>query len=267
MNTPSTPSVIVPLDGSERAERALGPAVQLADRMEASLLLMSASSEPETVKEVERYLDDQVHRLDREAHSLLVLDRTAPDAILVAADGALVCMTTHGRGGVMHAALGSVAEEVVRGAAGPVVLVGPRCRPDWELPNAPALVAGFDCSACARAGLRAAGDLALVLGGHVRVIEVLPRPDVVNKSWFTKGDIDALEEAVAELRATGVPADYEIIDGFDAADSLLDAATRLDASLIAVGTHGRQGIARIVLGSVTTRIVRSASAPVMVACG
>lgn len=109
--------------------------------------------------------------------------------------------------------------------------------------------------------------ISLVLGGHVRVIEVLPRPDVVNKSWFTKGDIDTLEEAVAELRTTGVPADYEIIDGFDAADSLLDAATRFDASLIAVGTHGRQGIARIVLGSVTTRIVRSASAPVMVACG
>jgi len=71
---------------------------------------------------------------------------------------------------------------------------------------------------------------------------------------------------LADRMEASLLADYEIIDGFDAADSLLDAATRFDASLIAVGTHGRQGIARIVLGSVTTRIVRSASVPVMVAC-
>jgi nucleotide-binding universal stress UspA family protein len=267
MNSPSIPSVIVPLDGSELAERALGPAVQLADRMGSMLVLMSASPEPERVKEVQQYLDDRVRALDGEARPLLVLDRTAPDAILVAADGALVCMTTHGRGAVMRAALGSVAEEVVREAVGPVVLVGPHCERSWVLDDAPELIAGFDCSDCARAGVRAAGDLALALGGHVHVIEVLPRPEVVGKSWFTKGDIDALELSVAELRATGVPANYEIVDGFDAASSLLDAAPRLDASLLALGTHGRQGVARVVLGSVTARVVRSASVPVMVACG
>jgi nucleotide-binding universal stress UspA family protein len=265
---PSTPSVIVPLDGSEQAERALGPAVQLADRMEASLLLMSASPDPHAVKEVEEYLDDRVCRLEREARPMLVLDRAAPAAILVAANepGALVCMTTHGRGGVLRAALGSVAEAVVRGAAGPVVLVGPHCRPDWELPDVPELIAGFDSSECARAGVRAAGDLALALGGRVRVLEVAPRPDLVGKSYFTLDDIDGLDEAVGELRATGVHADYEIIEGIDEADSLLDAAVRSGASLVSLGTHGRQGIARIVLGSVTTRIVHSASVPVMVAC-
>jgi nucleotide-binding universal stress UspA family protein len=266
MSAPLTPSVIVPLDGSERAERALAPAVHLADRMDAMLLVMRASPEPETVREVEQYLDDQVRRLAREARPLLVLDRTAPDAILVAADGALVCMTTHGRGAVMRAALGSVAEEVVRCARGPIVLVGPHCRPDWDLPDDPKVIAGFDCSDCARAGLRASGDLALALGGHVRVMEVTPRPQVVGKSWFTKGDIDALEEAVAELHASGVRANYDVVEGFDAAASLLDAATRLDASLLALGTHGRKGFARVVLGSVTARIVRSASVPVMVAC-
>jgi nucleotide-binding universal stress UspA family protein len=267
MNSPSTPSVIVPLDGSELAERALGPAVQLADRMDSSLVLVSASPDPERVKEVEEYLDDQVRRLERKARPLLVLDRTAPDAILVAADGALVCMTTHGRGAVMQAALGSVAGEVVRRAPGPVVLVGPHCERSWALRDTPEVIAGFDCSNGAQAGVRAAGDLALALGGHVQIIEVLPRPDVVGKSWFTKGDIDALERAVAELRATGVPANYEIVDGFDAASSLLDVATRFDASLLALGTRGRQGIARVVLGSVTTRVVRSASVPVMVVCG
>jgi nucleotide-binding universal stress UspA family protein len=265
---PPTSSVIVPLDGSERAERALGPAVQLADRMEASLVLMSASPEPHAVKAVEEYLDERVCRLQREAHPILVLDRAAPDAILVVANepGALVCMTTHGRTGVLRAALGSVAEAVVRGARGPVVLVGPHCRPDWELPEVPELIAGFDNSDCARAGVRAAGDLALALNGRVRVLEVASRPDLVGKSYFTLDDIDALNEAVGELRATGVHVDYEIIEGVDEADSLLDAAVRSSASLISLGTHGRQGIARIVLGSVTARIVRSTSVPVMVAC-
>ena len=84
---------------------------------------------------------------------------------------------------------------------------------------------------------------------------------------FTVEHVDALEDAVRELRVTGVEADYEVVDGIDAADTLIAEALRTDADLLALGTHGWQGIARVALGSVTTRVVRHATVPVLVASG
>ena len=126
MTTPHVQTVLVPLDGSERAEQALRPAVQLAERLDAELVLMTTQWEATRVETVQRYLDVHIALLERDARPLVVLDREAPEAILLAArdSGALVCMTTHGRSGMASAALGSVAEAVVRGSNGPVVLIG-----------------------------------------------------------------------------------------------------------------------------------------------
>ena len=65
---------------------------------------------------------------------------------------------------------------------------------------------------------------------------------------------------------TGVEAQYEVLDGVDEADSLIAEAARTDAALLALGTHGRRGIARVALGSVSSRVVRHATIPVLVAC-
>jgi nucleotide-binding universal stress UspA family protein len=268
VSTPGVRTVLVPLDGSERAEQALRPAMQLAGRLDAELVLMTTQWEAAGLETVGRYLDVHIALLERDARPLVVLDREAPEAILVAArePGVLVCMTTHGRGGVASAVLGSVAEAVVRGSNGPVVLMGPWMRPDWVLPASPTLLAGFDGSAPACAGVRAAGDLAAALGARVRVVEMARLPDVVHVARFRGGHVDALEEAVSELRVTGVEAGYEVLDGVDEADTLIAEAARTDAALVALGTHGRQGIARVALGSVTTRVVRHATVPVLVAC-
>ena len=268
MSTPGIQTVLVPLDGSERAEAALRPAVQLAERMDADLVLVTTAWEGTRIETVRRYLDVHIALLERDAEPLVVLDQEAPDAILTAArePGALVCMTTHGRGGVMSAVLGSVAEAVVRGANGPVVLMGPWMGSDWVLPALPTVLAGFDGSAPACAGVRAAGDLAAALGARVRVVEIAQLPDIVHVSRFRAGHVDELEEAVGELRVTGVEAAYEVLDGVDEADTLIAEAARSDAALLALGTHGRQGLARIALGSVTSRVVRHATLPVLVAC-
>lgn len=268
MTTPHVQTVLVPLDGSERAEQALRPAVQLAERLDADLVLMTTQWEATRVEAVRRYLDVHIALLERDARPLVVLDREAPEAILLRAHepGVLVCMTTHGRSGMASAVLGSVAEAVVRGSNGPVVLMGPWMRPDWVLPASPTLLAGFDGSAPGCVGVRAAGDLAAALGARVRVVEIARLPDVVHVARFRGGHVDALEEAVSELRVTGVEAEYEVLDGVDEADALIAEAARTDAALLALGTHGRHGVARVALGSVTTRVVRHASVPVLVAC-
>jgi len=264
---PTRPALIVPLDGSTQAELALAPASQLADRLDAELVLVTAA-EASHAERCDTYLDGQRGSVDRHARSLVVVDRNPADAIETCSreGDALVCMTTHGRGALTASVLGSVAETVVRRAKSPVVLVGPRCRGDWQLGPAPVLVAGFDGSDRSRAGVRAAGDFATALGGRVRVVEMFHRPDVVAVSRFNVDGVDVLEDAVGELRVTGVDADYEVVDGLDPADVLIEIAIRDEASLVAVATHGRHGVARVALGSVTTRLVRYSPVPVLVVC-
>jgi len=71
--------------------------------------------------------------------------------------------------------------------------------------------------------------------------------------------VSAVAEAAADA---GVEADTAVVEGA-VHRSILDYADEADADLIVMGTHGRQGIDRYLLGSVTERIVRSSSLPVL----
>ncbi len=260
-------TVYVPLDGSDRAEAALGPAAAIAARAHAALVLLSAHWPDEGSDAARDYLDARAASLDQSARTWLVLEREPAAAILVAAKSpdALVCMATHGRGGLRATVLGSVAEEVVRTSPTPVVLVGPDLEAGWELGDAPVVLAGLDGSTASRAVARAAGDLAVSIGARVRVVEVLRPRDVVAVGDFPGGHLDMLEDVVRELSTGGVPAEYEMIDGFEPADALVHAATDRRVAFIALAGHGRSGLARTALGSVSMRVVRHARCPVFVA--
>lgn len=73
-----------------------------------------------------------------------------------------------------------------------------------------------------------------------------------------------LAELVAEVKAQGLKAEEHLIDGF-ADTALRDAAEALDADLVVIGTHGRTGLKRILLGSVAERVVRLCRRHVLVA--
>lgn len=73
-------------------------------------------------------------------------------------------------------------------------------------------------------------------------------------------DFDRFLQPVA---ATGVPLTSEIATG-SPAKSILDAAHQLPASLIVMGTHGASGVERLMLGSVTEKVLRKAPCPVLI---
>src|SRR5512140_3335238 len=93
-------TIVVPLDGSELAERAVRVAVPLADRLDADLVLASATSDDERARR--DYLRQVAvvageERLD----TVVIPDADASDAITAAVrdrPDAMLCMTTHGRG-------------------------------------------------------------------------------------------------------------------------------------------------------------------------
>lgn len=75
-----------------------------------------------------------------------------------------------------------------------------------------------------------------------------------------------LEDALEVAKAAGVTADTELFDNFGErlAEVVADAATRFNADLIVVGTHGRRGLGRMMLGSGAEQIIRLAPVPVLV---
>lgn len=88
--------------------------------------------------------------------------------------------------------------------------------------------------------------------------------DIVDS--LRKGGEQILKDALEIAHAAGVPADTEIHDSFGErlAESVVDSAESFDADLVVVGTHGRRGMGRLLLGSGAEQIVRLAPTPVLV---
>ena len=135
--------VVVPLDGSELAEAALPYGAALARHFGVPLALFRAvpgpkvaglSYVPDTIDASHRasvYLKEHLERLrgdGLEVTESVVADRGPAHAILSQAAGDLVVMSTHGRTGVDRALFGSVADKVIRGATGAVLVIPPHTK-------------------------------------------------------------------------------------------------------------------------------------------
>lgn len=261
--------VVVPLDGSQLAARSLVPARTLAERTGACLLLMTTHWDGE-VDEPRDHLEKQAADLGFErVETKVVRDRLAGAAILAEANerGAVVCMATHGRGGLGRTVLGSVAEEVLRHSTRPLLLVGPALEPGaWQFQHwfvDTGLLVAIDGSRASEAIVPVAAEWCSVLGLQPWVVQVAPDPDPgleAERGIETGG----VRRAAESLAFAGLDPQWEVLHGDDVATSLLDFATHLPAALIAMTTHGRGGVARVALGSVAMRIVHHSRCPVLV---
>jgi nucleotide-binding universal stress UspA family protein len=75
-----------------------------------------------------------------------------------------------------------------------------------------------------------------------------------------------LNDALELARVEGVPGDTQLYENFGErlAEVVADSATRFNADLLVVGTHGRRGIGRVLMGSGAEQIIRLAPVPVLV---
>jgi nucleotide-binding universal stress UspA family protein len=270
-------SIIVPLDGSPTAERALAPARAFAARAGANVILLTgAATHPDNAR-AHAYLEEQVAKLQKfggpipTVETEVISGGTPAEAIcgLVRdTPGAVVCMATHGRGR-SAAVLGSVAQDVVRTAAAPVLLIGPENELGSWLPDPAHVVACIDGSDVSQTAVEPAVELALEVRADINVVRVLEPvlalvPSLVPSSP-TEPELPALEATAKKIANLGVPASYALLRPEDPADAITRLA-REDAgtACIALATHGRTGMARVFLGSVAQRVVRHAPCPVLV---
>jgi nucleotide-binding universal stress UspA family protein len=100
----------------------------------------------------------------------------------------------------------------------------------------------------------------------VPVTAYAPGAPMIPVSLPTQGDLDALLASMKRFAGSedgaGVPIQFEIGEG-DAATEILERSVALPGALIVMGTHGRHGFDRLVLGSVTEKVIRKARRPVL----
>ncbi len=269
-------SILIPTDRSFCAERAYGPAAQLADRYGATLRTVHVA-EVGYVPTDDAAADVRLpseHALPGDlAFSEEIAASHASPALDILAyarkhDVDLIVMGTHGRLGFGHFFLGSVTERVVRLADRPVLTV-----PCDDVPEGAPVLAPVDFSDGSRDALRDARDLADGQGVALHVLHVLdwptpPPPYLVDFGLPSLPEL--LERAQAELGAfvgdtVGLSAvtAVRVRAGGLAAYTTAEYAREVTAGLIVISTHGRTGLARVLMGSVAEHVVRMAPCPVL----
>jgi nucleotide-binding universal stress UspA family protein len=253
--------VLVPLDGSSLADRAVGVAARLVDPRSGRLLLLSVASGHDA-EDLDRHLREVAATVTAVPVETLVAPgwEAAPVITAVAAErGATVCMTSHGRGALRWAVLGSVAEDLVARSTRPVVLVGPRCDESWSPGPGPVLVCNGDAElaspvadvACA-AARRFGTSVLLATVIHPRDVEGAEHPDAM------------FERAASAVRTRGVGVRTHLERAHAPGGVLAGIARDEGSPVIVVATHSRKGMARVVAGSTTMTLLHAATCPVVV---
>jgi nucleotide-binding universal stress UspA family protein len=182
----------------------------------------------------------------------------------------LIAVGTHGRTGLRRLLLGSVADQVVRAAHCPVLIARPE--------RAGAILAATDLTDPALPAIELAAAEAKRTGRKLVVMHAMESPREGDAALGLLGALPALDtpETLAARRALasqiintalerlGVQAEV-VIATEDALKETLQLAESRSAGLIVVGTHGRSGLSRVVLGSMAARVIEHAPCSVLVA--
>jgi nucleotide-binding universal stress UspA family protein len=289
----------VPLDGSPLAEQAIPIAVAIAERARSKvklvlvhqpLLLMEpgpAYTKIElTMQKADReYLRSVAGRLrERLGRALSSTVLRGPIARTLAKyicelRTDLVVMTTHGRGGIQRAWLGSVADQLIRTSEVPILVVRPREGDAGEYSVGLAeMLVPLDGSPLAEAAVEPAAALARLWDAEISLVQIVQPVTLTSDpplAFPTEIDDqltairreaaqDYLRDVAERLREQGIRASGVAFLGGGVAETLLHLARPERVGLVAMATHGRGGVRRFVLGSVADKVVRGAEVPVLV---
>ncbi|MBV8085194.1 MAG: universal stress protein [Chloroflexi bacterium] len=285
--------ILVPLDGSDLAERALPLAARLADLHGAEVLLLDAAANPTAwyagtgaelcysaahgyvtgvaATVLERYGVTAIRRVSMLPPVEAILQHAAEPEVVA------IVMATHARDGLPRLMMGSVAEQVVRNAPVSVYLLPVRVSAAFTHPRLRRILVPLDGSQIAHAVLAPIAELASIAQAEVRLVRVFGDEDGFGPETFDEtldetfahrqARLDAAARAYFEpvrehLAHLGIGSTAAWSTG-PAGDAILSAAERYEVQLIAMGTHGRAGLDRIHHGSVAEHVLRHANVPVM----
>lgn len=296
-------SILVPVDQSRLAEQAIPVALAIAERARGKVKLVHVhrelrplfpldprqdyvtvrlamrKSEREYLRTLTRHLQ---RRIGRAVSSAMLKGPVARTVAKYVRDSGtdIVVMTSHGYGGLRRMWLGSVADELVRTLEVPVLLVRPAENENSDPIDFSRILVPLDGSPLAEGILEPAMALARLWNAELNLIQIVhPLPyaagalpgSPLSTARHNQVVSSYLETARAYLQGIArrlgdreVNASSRAVVGASVAETLVDRARQERAGLIALATHGRGGVRRLVLGSVADKLLRAAEVPTLV---
>jgi nucleotide-binding universal stress UspA family protein len=280
-------AITVPLDGSPFAEQAFPLALSIARRSGARLDLVRvhvlyAFQDP-TCGWLRHY--DLQEEQESKRHDQVYLDATAgwltavspvptTSAVLEGWEAEpivrrisesnpdLVVMATHARGAVGRFFFGGMADELIRHVSVPVLVVPthepagtPRLLPEPDFAN---VVICLDGSSLAEQVVGPAQELARLLESRCTLLRVVPTPEEEEEAR------DYLTRLADRAAQPGLTLSPRVVVARHAAEAIRAQANEKGGTLLALATHGRGGVGRLLLGSVAGSVVRGIFSPVLV---
>ena len=290
--------MVIPLDGSQVAEQVLPYTRFVAKKLAIPVNLLQVI-DPDAVAllanpEKGRYIDTIVHDITESSRAYLktiaqsipgasvqcLVEKGKAEEVLVehaaANKDSLMIMATHGRSGIQRWLLGSVADKVLHGATNHVLLI--RATDQGKSAGESVLktvVVPLDGSPLAEQVLPHVADLAKRLGLQIILTRAYALPSAVAPDaygTYTEELINQLETETREylagkvegLKEKGLENITTVPDFGYGAEEIIKLARQTPDNFIAMCSHGRSGIRRWVLGSVTERVVQHSGDPVLI---
>jgi nucleotide-binding universal stress UspA family protein len=293
--------MLIPLDGSRTAEKVLPYARALGGVLKIPVELLAVVDIGEMATHIAaskaRFLDAMVQDAERSCSEYLravaakatgvnikwSVEKGRPEEVItekaVADKNALIAMATHGRSGLNRWMLGSVAEKVLRGCENPLLMVRASEEVDAEEKvRLKSVIVPLDGSQLAERVIPSVVALAKAMNIEVVLFRAYSIPYSVYSG--TEGysainfeeliaavkdeAVGYLEKKTAELKTDGLAkVSYVAKEGLSA-DEVIALGRATPDNLIAMCSHGRSGVKRWVLGSVTETVVRHSGDPVLV---
>lgn len=229
----------------------------LREAAEERLAEAEATLRAEGIDRVERHLGNTLPPAE------YVIERAT------ALDADLVAIGTHGRSGIAHAFLGSIAEATVRTCTVPVLTVKP---PGLAEAAPRRVLVATDFSAQAEQAERLGVSLATRFGAEVELIHVLEQApeyalrvvaEIAQWENEVRADLEGrLATRAEKLEAQGLRVGRSLPKG-DPATRIVERAQAWGADLVVMGTHSRRGLDHFLIGSVAERTLRTATCPVL----
>jgi nucleotide-binding universal stress UspA family protein len=187
-------------------------------------------------------------------------------------------MATHGRSGVKRWLMGSVAEKVLRGASSPLFLVRAAAARTTPQKIINSIIVPLDGSPLAEKILPGVSSWARALDLEVTLIRAYEFPEAAHlaNAGLLRPDYESVRRSIAaeagaylkakenSLVSEGVRTVSTVILEGAAADEIVSYGQTAPRAMIAMSTHGRSGVQRWILGSVTEKVVRHGDDPVLV---
>jgi len=276
--------IVVPLDGSVTAEAVLPQIRRILHRADSELVLVRAvvpaPSENSilladaSTQAAREYLYGVQERLDRQGVRVESEVRVgSPTGVILDVvddrKATMVALATHGATGLRRLLMGSVAEALLRKSKVPVLAV----RPFWTTDETPApdaeirpirnLLLPVDGSDLSALVIPAALEFAGLFEGRAVLLRVLDPKKTTDEAAERKEAEEHLQGLAREFDRKGIET-LLLVEKGDPVDEILKTARFHGADLIAMTTHGRSGLGRLVTGSVTEEVLRRATTPLLV---